>query len=75
MPEIVVTDEQAQLITEALFPVQVRDVSGRILGVISRGLRVAVSDGIQEMKARLQRPHVSYSTDGVLTHLKSLEAG
>jgi hypothetical protein len=74
MPEIVVTDEQAQLISEAIVPVQVRDASGRILGIISRGPSPDESGEIEEMKRRMQRPHRSYSTDEVLSQLGSLEA-
>ncbi len=36
MSEIVVTEEQAKLISEASDLVQVRDARGRILGVIAR---------------------------------------
>ncbi len=74
MPEIVVTDEQAQLITEARAPVQVRDANGRILGVISRAPGVDDPGEIDEMKRRMQRQHRSYSTEEVVSHLRSLEA-
>jgi hypothetical protein len=74
MPEIVVTDEQAQLISEAQAPVHVRDASGRILGVISRAQREDDPGEIEEMKRRMQRPHRSFTTDEVLSRLRSLEA-
>jgi len=74
MPEIVVTDQQAQLISEASVPVEVRDPSGRILGVIARAPAIDDSGEITEMKRRMQRQHCSYSTDEVLSHLRSLEA-
>jgi hypothetical protein len=74
MPEIVVTDEQAQIISEARVPVQVRDANGRILGVISQAPREDDSGEIEEMKRRIQRPHRSYTTEEVLSRLRSLEA-
>ncbi len=74
MPEIVVTDEQAKLISEASLPVEVRDAAGRILGIISRATHGHDSGEIEEMKRRMQNPHHSYSTEEVLSHLRSLEA-
>jgi hypothetical protein len=74
MPDIVVTDQQARLISEACVPVQVRDASGRILGVISRAPYRDDSDEIEEMKRRMKRSHRSYFTEEVLKHLRSLEA-
>lgn len=73
-PEIVVTDEQARLIRESNVPVWVRDVSGRMLGVIAP---VHVDDEscvVDEMRRRLQMLHRSYSTEEVLCHLRSLDA-
>jgi hypothetical protein len=73
MPEIVVSDQQAQLISEAHDPVEVRDSRGRILGVISRSVAGDDSGEIEEMKRRMQTRHRSYSTTEVVDHLHSLE--
>jgi hypothetical protein len=73
MPEIVVNDKQAQLISDAQDPVQVCDSSGRILGVISRSPTGNDSGEIEEMKRRVQTQHRSYTTEEVVDHLRSLE--
>lgn len=74
MPEIVVTEEQAQLIRDARSPVQVRDAKGRVLGVISQPSRADDSDMVEEIKRRMQKPHRCYSTGEVLDYLRSLES-
>jgi hypothetical protein len=74
MAEIVLSEEQAQVISKAHDPVQVRDSSGRVLGVISRAWDADERAVIDEMKRRMKTPHRSYSTEEVLAHLRSLEA-
>jgi hypothetical protein len=74
MPEIVVTAEQAKLISEAGVPVQVRDPGGRVLGVISRTPDGDAAAEVEEMKRRARKTQRSYSTEAVFSYLRSLEA-
>jgi hypothetical protein len=49
------------------------DASGRVLGVISPAPPGDESSEVDEMKRRLQKPLRSYSTEEVLSHLRSLD--
>jgi hypothetical protein len=70
MPQIVLPREQAELVAQALEPVQVCDPSGAVLGVIEP---IWTHDEIAEAKRRLSTDQPRYTTAQVLEHLRSLE--
>jgi hypothetical protein len=74
MTQLVVSEEQAELISKSSDRVEVRDAKGRILGVLSRRVQDESPDEIAEIKRRSRTPGPVYSTDEVLSHLRSLEA-
>lgn len=73
MTQIVVSEEQAQVISTASGGVEVRDAKGRILGIISRPFDESREE-IEELKRRIRTPGPVYSTEVVLGRLRSLEA-
>ncbi|MBI1904440.1 MAG: hypothetical protein HYS13_25370 [Planctomycetia bacterium] len=70
MPHIVVDDEQAKTISESTGYVEIRDQRGRRLGYVAPGF---TEDEIAEAKRRLASDDPRYTTQQVLTHLRSLE--
>jgi hypothetical protein len=70
MFEIVLTDEQARVVSSALKPVQVRDRKGNVLGTITPAWTEA---DVAEAKRILATNKTWYTTEQVLSHLRSLE--
>ncbi|MBW3599890.1 MAG: hypothetical protein KY475_21785 [Planctomycetes bacterium] len=70
MTQIVLTGEQAQIFMAATEPVEIRDETGNLLGIVARGLR---EDEIALARERLQSDGPWISTRDVLEHLNSLE--
>jgi hypothetical protein len=70
MSEIVLTPEQAKVVTAALQPVLVRDGNGQVLGSIAP---VWTQEDIEEAKSRLSSEEPRYTTAQVLEYLRSLE--
>jgi hypothetical protein len=68
--EIVLTEEQAQVVTIALRPVQVRDRKGNVLGTFTP---VWTEAHIAEAKRRLASNQPGYSLAEVLDYLQSQE--
>jgi hypothetical protein len=72
MIKIVLDDEQAKAIENAIGPVELRDSSDTLVGYVAR----RPSDAeIQDAKRRLNSAGPWYSTEQVLNHLQSLEQG
>jgi hypothetical protein len=70
MLQIVLTDEQAKVVTTALKPVQVRDNHGNSLGWIQP---IWTEEDIAEAKRVLASNEPWYTTEQVLAYLRSLE--
>ncbi len=70
MLEIVLTQEQAQVVASALKPVQVRDESGNVLGIIAPAWTEA---DIEDALRRLASDEPRLSFQQVMEHLRSLE--
>ncbi len=69
MPQIVLTDEQAEVVSTALKPVQVCDAQGNLLAVIQP---TWTEEDIAEAKRRLASDQPRYTTAQVLEHLRAL---
>jgi hypothetical protein len=71
MPEIVLTDDQARVVTEALKPVCVKDSKGNVIGTITP---IWSEKDIAEAKKVLAEKDQRkwYTTQEVLSHLRSL---
>jgi hypothetical protein len=70
MTQLVLTTEQAQVLTQALEPVQVCDPQGRVLRVIPP---IWTEEDIAEAKRRLASDEPRYTTAQVLDYLRSLD--
>jgi len=70
MPDLVLTDAQAQVIAKAAGNVVLRDSSGRHLGYVSRGF---TAKDIAEAKRRLATPGPRYTTAEVMARLQELD--
>lgn len=71
MPEIVVDERQARIISEATSPVEIRDPQGRLLATIEPLFTAAE---IAEARQRLHSNSPVFSSEEVRTHLRELEA-
>jgi hypothetical protein len=70
MPDLVLTQEQAEVLARALEPVRVCDPQGNVLRVIPP---IWTQDDIAEAKRILASNHTWYTTEQVLAHRRSLE--
>lgn len=70
MSRIVVSEEQAALITASNNALQVRDSQGRLIGYVTPAL---TADELANLKARIAANEPTYTTAEVLEHLRSLE--
>lgn len=70
MPELILTDEQAALVSQALEPIAVLDKKGVVLGQIQPRL---VSETIAELKRRAASPGPWYTGTQVQTRLRALQ--
>ena len=70
MSRIVVSEEQAALITASNNALQVRDSQGRLIGYVTPAL---TADELAKLKARIAANEPTYTTAEVLEHLRSLE--
>jgi hypothetical protein len=70
MPELILTEEQARVVAEALAPVRVRDGRGNVLGTIAP---IWTEEDIADARRRLASAEPRYSTAQVLEYLRSLE--
>jgi hypothetical protein len=72
MPHIVLTDEQARVISESTEPVDVFDPSGRILNFL-KPLDPVLAETILECKRRLATSDSRIPSEDVQAHLRKLE--
>lgn len=70
MSHIIVTDEQAALISRSNGMIQVQDCQGRVIGYVTPA---PTAEEIAKLKARLSVPQPTYTTAQVLEHLRSLD--
>jgi len=70
MSEIMLSDEQARVVSQALGPVAVRDAKGTVLGHIEPKL---TQEMIAELKRRAASPGPFYTGQQVQARLKALE--
>jgi len=70
MLEIILTQEQAAIVASAMQPVQIRDPSGNILGVIDPPWSEA---DIEDALRRRASNEPGFSFQQVMEHLRSLE--
>lgn len=70
MPEIVLTEEQAKIITQAQGTVAVYDSRGRLLGHLEP---LPSPEEIAELKRRAASPGPWYTSAQVQAHLRALE--
>jgi hypothetical protein len=70
MPEIVLDDEQARVLTSALEPIEVRDPKGNLLGMIPP---LWTAKDRAEAKTRLASGEPRYTTVQLLEHLRALK--
>lgn len=71
MPEIVLTEDQARVITGRAVPVVVKDASGRVVGHLDP---IPSAEWIAEMKRRAAAPGPRYSGAAVRAMLDALQA-
>jgi hypothetical protein len=71
MSEIVLTAEQAKVVSAALRPVLVRDDSGHVLGSIAP---VWTEEDIEDAQNRLHSDEPRFTTAQVKEYLKSLKS-
>jgi hypothetical protein len=72
MIQVVLSDEQANAVRDALEGVELRDRCGELIGYVSPPLSRAV---VEESRRRLHSNGPWYTTQEVLAHLNSLEKG
>jgi uncharacterized protein YmfQ (DUF2313 family) len=70
MPELILTTEQAQIVTRALGPVTVRDPSGKVLGCLEPKL---TPEMIAELKRRAASPGPFFTGAQVQARLQALQ--
>jgi hypothetical protein len=70
MEHIVVSDQQARLISEATESIEIRDARGGHLGYVAHGF---TDEDIAIAKQRLASDDPRYTTQQVLDHLRSLD--
>jgi hypothetical protein len=70
MTQIILNDEQARVFVTAGESVELRDESGRLLGLASRG---PTEEELAEARRRLASDGPWFTTQQVLDHLRSLE--
>ena len=71
MTQIVLTEDQAQVLRQALEPIQVCDPNGRVLGCIAPQ---STLEHIEEARRRLASNQPRYTSQEVAAHLKALQA-
>jgi uncharacterized protein YmfQ (DUF2313 family) len=70
MPDLILTEEQAKIVAQALGPVEVRDASGKTLGHIEPRL---TPEMIAELKRRAASPGPFYTGEQVQARLRALQ--
>ena len=70
MAELVLSDEQARIVSQSTKPISVRDGQGRVLGQLEPELTPQM---IAELKRRLASPGPWYSSEQVESRLKALQ--
>lgn len=70
MPELILTEDQAKIVTQALGPVTVRDATGNVLGHIEPKL---TPEMIAELKRRAASPGPRYTGEQVQARLRALQ--
>lgn len=70
MPELVLTEEQAKIVTQTLDPVTVRDSSGNVIGHFEAKL---TPEMIAELKRRAASPGPFYTGQQVQDRLQALQ--
>lgn len=71
MPEIILTDEQAKQLAEAVAPLEVKDAAGRVVGRLDP---VLTPEFIAELKRRAAAPGPRYSGAQIQARLQALQA-
>lgn len=70
MVRVVITPDQAKLLSESSERVEIVDVSGKTLGTL---LRPPSDEDVQIAKERTEQGGKRYTTDEVVSHLRSLQ--
>jgi len=70
MVQVIATAEQAKLLTESQERVEIVDANGKSLGMI---VRPPSEDDLRIAKRRIEQGGTRYTTDEVISHLRSLE--
>jgi hypothetical protein len=70
MPDLILTEEQARLVTETLGTLRVRDHQGNVLGTLAP---TWTEEDIADARRRLASAEPRYTTAQVLEYLRSLE--
>ena len=70
MVQVIVTAAQAKLLTEAKECVEIVDASGKSLGTV---VRPPSDEDVQIAKQRIEQSGKRYTTEQVISHLRSLE--
>jgi hypothetical protein len=70
MPELILTQEQARVVSQSLGPVTVRDTNGQLLGYLEPKL---TPEMIAELKRRVASPGPWYTGAQVQARLKALQ--
>jgi hypothetical protein len=70
MPELILNEEQAKVLSQSYGPVVVRDANGKVLGHLERRL---TPEMIAELKRRAAAPGPRYTGDQVRARLQALQ--
>ncbi len=70
MPELILTDDQAKIVAQAVSPVIVRDQRGTVLGQIEPQL---TAEQIAELKRRAASPGPFYTGEQVQARIRALQ--
>jgi uncharacterized protein YmfQ (DUF2313 family) len=70
MQDIILTEEQAKLVAEAMGPVKVRDASGKVIGHIEPKL---TPEMIAELKRRARSPGPRYTGAQIQARFRALQ--
>jgi hypothetical protein len=79
MPELIVTDEQARMISEATAAIPIRDSQGHVIGhavaaTTRGGSSCLSSDQVAGAEKRLDSDGLWYTTAQVMEHLRNLDS-
>lgn len=70
MEQMIVTDDQAKLLTQSHESVEIVDARGNRLGTV---VRPPSEEDVQIAKMKIEQAGARYTTEEVISHLRSLE--